>query len=117
VAVNHERTFQRTRVQQTLDPDAIAMGAWLREASGSGTISDRALVHAWVATSPAFPDYSIAYLFGSPARTRMHAPTEPADRVLSSVGRGELLVTDRPLTQPGFAKIVTIGKYEVLRRE
>jgi hypothetical protein len=119
VAVNHERTFQRTGAQQTLDSDAVAMGAWLRESygqpDGTGRVGYPPIVHVWVATSPAFPDYSIVYLFGSPARTRIHPPDEPANTVLSSVGIGELLLTDRSGVKPGFEKIVTIGKYELSR--
>ncbi len=121
VAVNHERTFQRTRVQQTLDPDAVAMGVWLREASGepggSDRIGNREVVHVWVSTSSAFPDYSIAYLFGSPRRTRLHAPAEAADAVVASVRGGDLLLTDRPMTHADFGRVVTIGKYQVFRRK
>jgi hypothetical protein len=119
VAVNHERTFQRTRVQQTLDPDAIAMGVWLREAlrppDGPATSGNRAIVHVWVATSRSFPDYSVVYLFGSPGRTRLHAGAEPMTTVLWSIARGDLLVTDRSETLPGFEPVVTVGKYRLLR--
>lgn len=119
VAVNHERTFQRVRSQQTLDPDAVAMGAWLREAAAqpdsSSRITEGRIVHVWVATNSSFPDYSIFYLFGSPARMRIHTPTEPMDQVLALVARGEMLVTDRPLPEPRFEKIRTIGKYQVFR--
>lgn len=119
VVVNHERTFQRARSQQTLDPDAIAMGAWLREAvaqsDGSGRVGNERVVHIWVETSSAYPDLTIAYLFGSPGRTRFHALSERRDTVLLSVRRGDLLVTDRFLDQMGFARVVTIGKYSVFR--
>lgn len=119
VVVNHERTFQWVRSQQTLDPDAVAMGAWLREASaqpdGSGRVSNPRIVHVWVATSSAYPDYAIPYIFGFPGRVRSHPPAEGIGQVLSTVGRDEWLVTDRPVTQAGFEKIVTIGKYQVFR--
>ena len=121
VVVNHERTFQRTRSQQTLDPDAIAMGAWLREAvaqpDGSGPVGNARIVHIWVGTSSAYPDYSIAYLFGRPEKTRFHPPSETIAQVLSAVRGGELLVTDQPVLQPGLKKIATIGRYQVFRAD
>lgn len=119
VVVNHERTFQWVRSQQTLDPDAVAMGAWLREACAQpdekGRIPNQRIIHLWVATSSAYPDYSIPYLFGSPGRIRRHPPAEAIGQVLATVGRDEWLVTDKPVTQAGLEKIVTIGKYQVFR--
>ncbi len=117
VAVNHSRVFQRVRSQGSLDPDAIAMGAWLREAcaqpDGTGRVPNERIVHVWVETSSTYPDFSIQYLFGSPSRVRQHRSDEEVEKVLSAVGRDEWLVTDRPITQPGYEKIVTIGKYQV----
>jgi hypothetical protein len=117
VAVNHERIFERARSQQTLDSDAVAMGVWLREAAARPDPSGRleGIVHVWVATSSAFPDYSIAYLFGRPEKTRLHPPSEAIAQVLSTVVGGDLLVTDQPLTSAGFEKVVTIGKYQAFR--
>jgi hypothetical protein len=120
VAVNHARTFERVRSQQTLDPDAVATGTWLREALGQpdadGRFPPEDVVHVWVAPSTAYPDYSILYLFGSPARTRHHQAAETEEEVLSSVAPGEWLVTDRPLTPSDLETVRRIGKYQLFRR-
>jgi hypothetical protein len=117
VAVNHARTFQRVRFHQTLDPDAVATGTWLREAfaqpDGSSRFRPGTIVHVWVTTSPAYPDYSIAYLFGSPRKIRSHPSTETAAQVLSSVAPGEWLVTDRSAPPARFENVVTIGRYHL----
>jgi hypothetical protein len=120
VAVNHARTFERVRSQQTLDPDAVATGTWLREALGQPDTDDRFppedAVHIWVTPSSAYPDYSILYLFGNPARTRHHEAAETEEGVLSSVGPGEWLVTDRSVRAAGLERVVMVGKYQCLRR-
>ena len=120
VAVNHARTFERVRSQQTLDPDAVATGTWLREAltqpDGDGRFPPEDAVHVWVATSAAYPDYSIVYLFGNPARTRIHGAAETEEGVLSSVGPGEWLVTDRSVRAAGLERVATVGKFQCLRR-
>jgi hypothetical protein len=120
VAVNHARTFERVRSQQTLDPDAVATGTWLREALGQpdaeGRFPPEDAVHVWVASSVAYPDYSILYLFGSPARTRNHEAGETEEEVLSSVAPGEWLVTDRPLTPSDLETVRRIGKYQLFRK-
>jgi hypothetical protein len=119
VTLNHARTFQRVRSQGTLDPDAVATGAWLREAmaqpNAAGHIEDRGIVHVWVPENSLYPSFSIEYLFGLPGRIRPHSSTEPMAAVLSSVRAGELLVTDRPLPSTRFERVVTIGRYGVYR--
>lgn len=117
IVANHERTFQRVRSQETMDPDAVAMGAWLREAcaepDASGRIRNGRIVHIWVATSSAYPDYSVPYLFGSLEKILLHSPAEGIGQVLSTVGRDDWLVTDRPVSEGRFENVVTIGKYRV----
>jgi hypothetical protein len=120
LAVNHARTFQRVRSQQTLEPDAVAMGAWLRETLAQpdslSRMPPKTVVHVWVATSSAYPDLSIAYLFGSPGEAAMHGSAETGPQVMSQVRRGEFLLTDQSLTPPGFMPVVTIGKYRLFRK-
>jgi hypothetical protein len=57
VAVHHARTVERVRSQQTLDPDAVATGTWLREALGQpdaeGRFPPESGVHVWVGSSAA----------------------------------------------------------------
>lgn len=117
LVTNHERTFQRVRSQESMDPDAVAMGAWLREAcaepDASGRIGNGRIVHIWVATSSAYPDYSISYVFGSLERIQLHSPAEGIGQVLTAVGRDDWLVTDRPVDEGRFENVVTIGKYRV----
>ena len=117
VVVNHERTFQRVRSHHSLEPDAIAMGAWLREAGaqpdGTGRIRNDRIVHIWVETSPTYADYSIQYLFGSLRRVVRHGSEEEAGQVLATLGRNDWLVTDRPVAQAGYEKVVEIGRYQV----
>jgi len=119
VVVNHERIFQRVRSQQSLDPDAVAMGMWLHETFAqpdvTGHIRNDAVIHVWLATSPLYPDFSIQYLFGDPRRVVSHRSNDDAGQVLPSVGRDQWLVTDRPVMRDRFEKIATIGKYQIFR--
>jgi hypothetical protein len=117
---NHRQVFLETRSQGSMDPDALALGTWLRETlvqpGADGKSKGGRTIHLWLDGSALYPDYSIQYGLGAPRWVIRHDGRESQEAVVGGAGGGEWIVTDKSVAEQQVQRVVQIGRYSVWER-
>ncbi len=111
---NHLKTIGLPHSVQSLDADAISLGVWIRQEIAAPQTLDRASldlpIRLWLHEPSLDRFLGIVYASGLPSRVQEWKGPNPG---ISSMKRGQYLVTDRAVDDPALAPQKRHGRYTV----